>query len=108
MSRELRLPGLSTAAVAVNKAPTRVFARFLHFQLAIGAMSGIAAEMRKTSRRGRVHSDRGYASGFESVLIIARLLSTARENAHLVAATCLVGCFGGFLLVESDWLISYV
>ena len=40
-------------------------------------ISSGAAESREFSLRGRVHGDRSYASGFESVLFIGRLLSTA-------------------------------
>jgi len=76
-SREERLPGLTTSAVTVNETPTRDFAHFLHFQLAIGALSRSAAELRETSLRGRVHGDRSSASGFESVLSISGILSTA-------------------------------
>jgi hypothetical protein len=48
------------------------------FQLAIGArISNIAAKSREISRQRVVHGDRSYASGFESVLFIGRLLSTA-------------------------------
>jgi hypothetical protein len=52
-------------------------AGILQFQLAIGAMSGTAAEMCEISLQRVVHGDRSYASRFESVLFIGRLLSTA-------------------------------
>ena len=71
------LQGLSTAVDTLNDTRSRKFARILHFPLAIGAMSGTAAESRETSRPRVVHGDRSYASAFESVLFVGRLLSTA-------------------------------
>jgi hypothetical protein len=72
-----RLPRLSTAVDTLNDKLSRDSAGILHFQLAIGAMSGTAAEMCEISLQRVVHGDRSYASGFESVLFIGRLLSTA-------------------------------
>jgi len=55
---EKRLPGLSTAAVTVNDTLSRDSAGILHFQLAIGAMSGTAAEMCEISVQRVVDGDR--------------------------------------------------
>jgi len=75
--RRERLAGLSTTAVTLKDTRSRDFARILHFQLAIGALSSIAAEPRENSRPGVVHGDRSYAPPFESVIFIGRLQSTA-------------------------------
>jgi len=57
--REQRQPGLSTAAVTVNDTLSRDSAGILHFQLAIGAMSGTAAEMCEISLQRVVDGDSG-------------------------------------------------
>ena len=61
----------------LNHTLSRDSAGILQFQLAIGAMSDTAAEMCDISHQRVVHGDRSYASGFESVLFIGKLLSTA-------------------------------
>jgi len=61
----------------LNDTLSRDSAGILRFQLAIGAVSGTAAEMCEISLQRVVHGDRSYASVFESVRSIGRLLSTA-------------------------------
>ena len=84
----------------LNDTLSRDSAGILHLQLAIGAMSGNAAEMCEISLQRVVYGDRSYASGFESVLFIGKLLSTARENTRLWLRLA-----SSRVLVASDWWI---
>jgi hypothetical protein len=72
--REKRLPGLSTAPVAVNENRTRNFARVLHFQLAIGSFPAL--------RPNRAHSCSGVESTVTGAMFLASNLRLSSGDSY--------------------------
>ena len=91
-----RLTRSTTAVVTLNDTLSRYIARILHFQLAIGALSSIAAESREISRPRVVYGDRFRICAFHREPPINGVRN-ARLSLRLASSRVLVASYGWIL-----------